>query len=507
MKEVFNSRLSFLATLIWAANCFAQAPSQNSDTLKMSLQHCIDYALINNVNIINSKLDEQIAKAKVGEIRAIGLPQLNAQVGVQHNLRLRDIYGVASQNNFLSPRSAPSIYFVNGVPAQYVNGQPSPDPNATPQPAPLIVQGQVDPANEGKITKTANFFQLPNTLDASLNFSQIIFSGSYIVGLQAAQTYKDLAAKTTDQTMIQTKANVTKSYYLALINLERMTLFDANILRVDSILSQTEKLRKNGFVEQIDVDRLEVTLNNLITERQKFQNLMLLSNVLLKYQMGMPLEKNIVLLDKINDLTIDANAISSEKTNYTNRVEYTQLQTSKKLAELDLKNNRWSNLPSLVFSGNIGTFTSNTDLNLLSGKNFANPNNIWANYGLLQLGLNVPIFGGFSRINKTQQAKLTLRKTENSLKNFEQTIELQTKQTEINLRNSLQSLETQKRNIKLADNISIVTKKKYKQGSGSSLEVITAESSLKEAQVNYFNALFDAITYKVEYDLAVGNLK
>jgi len=487
-----------LFALLWgivSLGTFAQnAQPQMSDTLKMSLQDCIDYALKNNISIKNSKLDEQIARSKVGEVRAIGLPQIYGSIGYQHNLKLRDIYGVADSTSFLAPRVF-TPYQVTGT-----------DFSGNTRPFTAVEQGALT-VPEGKVYKTANFFQLPNTLDASLNFSQIIFSGSYIVGLQAANTYKELSAKATDQTMIQTKASVTKSYYLALINLERMSLFDANILRVDSLLSQTQKLQKSGFVEQIDVDRIEVTLNNLITERQKFENLMLLSNVLLKYQMGMPMESNIVLMDELSAMSFDENSLSKEKVNYNNRVEYLQLKTSKKLAELDLKNNQWANLPSLAFSGNLGVFTSNKDLNVFSNENFAEKNKMWSDYGLLQLGLNIPLYGGGSRMYKTQQANLTVKKTENSIKDLERAIDLQTKQSEINFNNSIKSLETQKRNMKLAENVTIISQKKYKQGVGSNLEITTAESALKEAQVNYYNSLFDAINSKVEYDLATGTIK
>lgn len=444
-----------------------------NDTLKMNLQECVDYAIKNSKTIQNASLDEQIANAKVGEIRAIGLPQVSGSVGVQHNLKLRDI--------FLNP-TVPNVF-----------GTPIPN-NAV-----------------GKDLRVANFFQLPNSIDASLTVSQLLFSGSYVVGLQTAKIYKELSQKSKQKSLIQTKADVTKAYYMALINLERANLFQVNIGRVDSILKQTKALNKQGMVESIDIDRLEVTLNNLITERDKFMNMMLLSNVLLKYQMGMPLDKNIVLMDDLKSVSIDESTIKSEKINYTERVEYQQLQTAKRLQEMDLKNNRWSAFPTIAASLNVGAFTSAKNFgDVFSGNNYfalGGTNSRWANYGLIQLGMTVPIFGGFSKGYKTQQSKLNIKKADNNIQNFEQVVDLQAKQTELMLRNNIKSLQMQERNMKLAQNVSIVTQKKYKQGTGSNLEVITAESSLKEAQINYYNTLFDAITSKVDYDLAVGNIK
>jgi outer membrane protein TolC len=473
MKKV--SIYQFLVAYMMFAVCSLQLNAQSADTLKMSLQECIDYALKNSSSIENAKLEEQVAKSKVGEVRAIGLPQVSATAGIQHNLRLRDIYGESSQASPFAAR----------------------DP-ATGQ---LLIP-------EGQIFKIPNIFQLRDGLDASLSISQILFSGSYIVGLQAAQAYKDLAAKSTEQSLVQTKANVTKAYYFTLINLERMYLFDVNIARVDSLLLQTKTLQKNGFVESIDVDRLEVTLNNLLTERQKFENMLVLSSVLLKFQMGMPISNNIFLTEKLKDYTLNENAISDSKADYNNRPEYQQLKVSRRLQELAVKNNNWSAMPTLVASANLGLFTQNSDLGkLFTGSNFNDKNQMWSKYGLIQLGLTVPIFGGGSRMYQTQQSKLKLKQVDNNIKNFEKAYDLQTKQAELNFKNSIKSLESQNRNMTLAKNVTDVTRKKYKQGVGSNIEVITAESSLKEAQINYYNALFEAITNKVEYDLATGNIK
>jgi outer membrane protein len=453
------------------------AQTDTVETTKMSLQECIDYALKNNINLKNADLDAQIANAKIGEIRAVGLPQVSGSLGIQHNLKLRDSY--------------------------FAIDSASPITNSFTK---------IDKSSQGKLIKFDNIFQLPDALDASITISQLIFSGSYIVGLQAAKAYKELSQKTTQQTKIQTAGNVTKAYYLALINLERINLFNNNILRVDSTLRQTKALQKQGFVESIDVDRLEVTLNNLVTEREKFVNLVLVSNVALKYQMGMPLDKNVLLTDSLKGLKIDESAISSEKVNPRNRIEFQQLQTSKKLQLLDLKNNRWSYLPSIQASANFGTFTQNKSLGgLFTGDNFytlpGKEKSTWANYGIIQVGMNVPIFDGFSKKYKIQQSKMNLSKIEFNIKNLESTIQFQTTQSEIMLKNAIKSLQNQQRNMKLAENVSIISEKKYKKGVGSNLEIISAESDLKEAQINYYNALFDAITSKVDYDLAVGNIK
>jgi outer membrane protein TolC len=122
------------------------------------------------------------------------------------------------------------------------------------------------------------------------------------------------------------------------------------------------------------------------------------------------------------------------------------------------------------------------------------------------LNLNIPLFSGLQRTYKVQQEKLELKKIENGFKSLEKGIDLEIKQATINYQNSIEALKSQEENMGLAENVAKVTKIKYEQGVGSNLEVIDAESSLRETQVNYYNALFDASIAKTDLDKAFGKL-
>jgi outer membrane protein TolC len=237
----------------------------------------------------------------------------------------------------------------------------------------------------------------------------------------------------------------------------------------------------------------------LLTEKQKFDNLFELSTTLLKYQMGMPIGDQLKLTDKIGmykTLAIEANT----QAQFSNRPEYGMLQAQKKLYELDLKSNRAGYLPTLAAFGNVGYNSGNFTVGKLYSEK-------WYPYSNLGLALKVPIFDGFQKAYKSQQSKLNLEKTNQSISTLENTINLQVKVAEINLKNSTQSLENQQHNIKLAEEVAKGSEYKYKMGVGSNLEVVTAESALKEAQINYYNALYDVLVYKVDMDFALGNLK
>lgn len=455
---------------------FYPATAQQPASRAFTLEQCIDYALQNSVTIKNAQLDEEIAKARVKETIGIGLPQIDGAVGIQHNEKLRRF--------FLQYNGPGGFVDLGGVPGIQV----------------------------GDVVAAQNFFQLKSVGDASLSISQILFNGSYLVGLQASNTYKELSTKTTGQTREQTIANVSKAYYLAVTNRERIQLFDVNIARVDTLLRTTKALFQNGFAEQIDVDRVQVAYNNLVTEREKFKNVQIITTELLKFQMNYPMAEPIDVIGSIEEFGTPNAEPVEENWSYRKRWDYQLLQTSKRLQELDLKNKYAAGVPSLVAFANLGYTTQSPNVSGLfrttsgiSDNGQVGPDS-WYGYSLLGVTLNVPLFSGLQRTYRVQQSKLNLLKIENTQRQLETVIDLELKQVRITLENAIRTLQAQKANMDLASNVARVTKIKYAQGVGSSLEVIDAEASLREAQINYYNALYDALVAKVDTDKAYGKL-
>jgi len=443
----------------------------------MSLQQCLDFAVKNATSIQISKLDEQIATAKVKETAGLGLPQVTGSVSVINNTKLRRFFAQYSEDSFFfSGQSVPGL-------------------------------------TEGDVVSAQNFFQLKSSGDAGLNISQLIFNGSYVVGLQASRAFKELSVKNTLQKRSDVIEQVTKAYYLVIINRIRVDLFDQNIARIDTLLRNTQALNQQGFAESIDVDRLKVTLNNLRSEREKFLNLLELSVELLKFQMNWPMDNVLDVDGDLNDLdpSADLNQYVADWSD-DDRPEYQVLDGNRKLQQLSLRNNYAMALPSLVAIANMGYSTQSTGMSGL----FKTETNIkdnggfgpdgWYSYGLVGLSLNVPVFSGFQRTFKIQQEKINLMKIEKGLGALRAGFDLERKQSVISYRNALRSMDSQRENMKLAENIERVVRIKYEQGVGSNLEVMDAESSLKEAQVNYFNALYDALVAKVNLDRSYGKL-
>jgi outer membrane protein TolC len=419
-----------------------------------SLKQAVDYAIAHQVQVKNSQIDLQNANAKVNEIRAMGLPQVNGSLSLTNNLILQRVF----------------------IPARIFN--------------PAAAEGELIAAK----------FGVDNAGFANVGLSQLVFDGTYLLGLKASSVYKDLAVKSVTQSKQQVAENVTKAYYGILVNEKRQSLLALNVARLDTLLKETRELNKQGFVEKIDVQRLDVQANNLRTELDNVNRLQELSYSLLKFQMGFPMEEPIKLsetLEKVELATFNLNAAGDF--NYSNRIEYSILQTQENLAELDLKSIKAGYLPRLLLNANYGYNAGANGFGDLVSKP-------WFDNAAVTVALQIPIFDGYSKKYRAIQSANNLQKVRQSYSLLKSSIDLQRSQASITMKNALESMKEQKANLELANEISRVTRVKYQNGVGSNLEVLNAETSIKESQANYFTALYNALIAKVEVEKANGTL-
>ena len=441
-----------LLTLLFLFLMVSSGRAQQTDSIPylLSLQEAIDYAQTHQTAVLNGRVDEEIAKNTVKQTIGIGLPEIKGNANFQDFIKL--------------PTSL--------LPGE-IFGQPG-----TQIPVQFGVKYQ-------------------STLGLELN--QKIFDGSYLVGLQASKTFRELSSKSLRRTRIETAVAVSKAYYSVLVSNEQVQLLDANIARLKKSLNDTEALFKNGFVEKIDVDRLKVLNNNLETERQNVLRLLDLNINLLKFQMGMPIESPLKLKDSIESLhSLEGNALIADSTVYKSRIEYSLLQTQKRVNELDLKRYKSLLLPTLSAFANSSQGYQSNSFSQLFDNSFPTT--------VIGLRLEVPIIAGGQKLYQIRNAKLQVQKSQNDLVNLKNGINLEITQAKTAYQNGINSLDNQKRNMELATEVLRVSKIKYEQGVGSSLEVTTAETSLKEAQNNYITALYDLLINKINLDKATGKI-
>ena len=459
------SYIKVFTILIFTISVSPFALAQTSDSVDisqpLSLEKCLEYAFKNNQNVNNAELERLIAQRDVNVTKTQGFPQINANIGYTNNFIL--------QTTLIEAGSFPGA---------------GGDPNGPPSDELIELQ-----------------FGIANQMQAGVTVSQLIFDGSYFVGLKAAKVYTDLTRKSLDQTKVAIAEQVTKAYYTALVNQERQALLTSNYQRLDTLLRETQVMYDNGFAEKIDVGRIQVQFNNAKTERDQNERLTEISYLLLKFQMGMPITQDIALADKIGDIAFDYKEKEESEFTYSDRIEYAQVLINQNLTRLDLRNNRVQYLPKLTASAGYGYNSGASQFSDLT--NFGDR---WFDYGNWGLSLSIPIFDGLQKHHLIQKNKLQLRQLENQANLLENQIDLEIVQARVDLQNSQETLVVQEENLALAQEIFDVTKIKYQEGVGSNLEVTEAQNALQQAETNYYSALYNALIAQVDLQKALGTL-
>jgi outer membrane protein len=445
----YTKKITLLLTL---AVVSYRADAQQVSSNNFSLQQAIDYSLKNSPNYLNADLDLQNAEYKRKEITGLGLPQINGSVDLKDYLAI--------------PTS--------------------------------LLPGQIFGGPAGTFIPVK--FGTKYNATAGLSASQLIFSSDYIVGLKAAKEFINLSKINVQRSKVDLASAVSKAYYNVLVNRERIKLLDINIVRLQKLYDDTKALNQQGFVEQIDVERLEVQLNNLKTEKEKTDRLIGLSENLLKFQMGYKIGDAISLTDSLSFNNKEVSTLSAGKIDVSKRADYQLLQSQQSLNKLDIKRQRMGYLPTLAAYGSLQYNAQRQKFDFFDGSQS------WFNIALLGATLNFNVFDGLQRHSRVQQAKIAVLKGENNFKNIEMAAELEASVADISYTNAYASLQTQKRNMELAQHVFDVAQKKFTEGVGSNLEITTAESSLKEAQTNYYNSIYDMLVAEIDYKKATGTL-
>ena len=548
MKNLFLGPLLGAALAVMTpALAQTTLPAQpGAGPMALTLGQAVRFAVANKPSLLSQRLAEQTARARVGEIKSQGLPQVSIGANVADNFKLqKSLVDVGAFGGGAGALNGTTLTQRDIAAAQA--GQ-----------SVTLVPAYADPV---KLPPQAIAFGLQYAGNTSASFSQLLFDGSYFIGLKAAKVYEDLAKKQTQQAEIDVIEQVSKAYYSTLVARARLGLLSRNVQRLDTLLYQTQQTFKAGFAEKLDVDRLRVQRNNLVVEQQKAQRLTDLSVALLKFQMGLPQNQQVQLSDSLGAAVVDAGTLrrnlgvasytngggvdglgavptapapTTDATtsanqpvatntgqapqaqaafNYNNRIEFSTLETQQALAGLDLANRRTGAYPTLRLTaayGFIGSAPKVKDLFAFRGPDsYISPgvsNQNWFGFGNVGLALNIPVFDGFRRKYQVQQARLQQQTIEKGFETLRQSIDLQDAQSRTTLVNALDVLDNQKSNLDLAADVARVSRIKFQAGVGSNLEVITAETSLREAQTNYYAAIYDVLVAKVDRDKATGEL-
>jgi outer membrane protein TolC len=425
--------------------------SFGQESYAFTLDECLEYAMNNNQNMLNADLEVEKQRKVIGETLSIGFPQVSGYLDVR--------------NNFQVPTSfIPGEFFQQ--PGQFVPVQFSPQYGG----------------------------------NASVGLTQMVFNGSYFVGVQASKVFVELSSKQAEMTEIDIAQAVTTAFYSVLVNEEGLTLVNSNYDRLDSLLRETKLMFDNGFAEKIDVNRVQIEFNNAKTSRKIGTDILTISRQLLKFQMGMKLDTELEIIGTLNDLALEINNPTVKDFEYVDRIEYSILKTRESLAYFELKNNNSQYLPNIDFFLNIGaTSASGTSSDVFDTSN-------WFTFGNYGLTLNLPIFDGLYKSYRVQQNKIKISQIQNDYEFLQNNIDLEILTARTNLENAIIDFNTQIENMSLSEEVYNVTKIKYQEGLGSNLEVIEADAAFKYAQNNYYNSMYEVLLSKIELEKAMGTL-
>ena len=436
-----------------------------------SLDGAIEYAVLHNNNIKLKQLDILDARQQINEFKAIGLPQLNFNVDYAYNIKIASL----PTQDFLTPFVA----------------------------AKLLEWDVVEqPINIGEPQIFDFVFGSKNALGLSIDLEAMLFDASWLYGLKAANAFKDQISSEVETAKYFVKAGVIKAYLYVLIAQENIKTINKNISNLSKSLAETKLIYENGFAEQLDVDRLMLSLENLEIQKTNMERSIQLSYNALKYAMGLPLNDQIIVDDELQLL---ADKILAEETNYEQaidfkkRPEYLTFEKGEVLNDLDLKRLKAGYFP--IFKA-FATYSQNLQRNSL----FESSEPGFFPASRVGISMTLSLFDGNSKKSSIQRTKIRIDKTTIQKEEFERSVTLEVKNARINFLNAKQNVKSAGNSLKIAEEIYTKAKIKYKEGIGSSIELNQAEASLFQAQGNHTNTLFNIIVAKAEWEIAEGKI-
>ena len=440
--------MKYLLVILLSCIIFVQLNAQ--EIKELTLSEAINYAMNSNISIKNSILDVQDASEQIVEARAIGIPKINALVDWTYALSLP----------------------VSLIPSDFLPNSPT-DKD--------FVEIQ---------------FGARNNFTAGFEASTLIFDFTYITGLRAAKLYKSFSGEQLNQQKFDVKYRIIEAYLPALLIQEIIITIEKNISNIEKLRKETQALYQEGFVEQLDVDRLDLTLTNLETELVNQNRQASLLYTFLKFEMGFPMDQDIIAVDKMEELFVIATDDELDAGfSYSQRPEYRVMKIGVELNERRVTLNKAKYYPSL--SG-FATFQG-----LAQGDDLFNDAYL-SNNSFVGLALKVPIFNGLETKAKVARARLELANAVNRQIDLERAITMQVKNARTNYHSTVERWQNQKKNVELAEKIYNTTQLKYREGVGSSIEINQAEQSLFDSQSNYIRSRYDLLVAKKDLDRALG---
>ncbi len=450
-------RLNMAVMLISGIGIFAQS------TMNLSLQDAKQLALKNNVSIKNSELDLKIAQKKIWETTAIGLPHAEVKGTYQH---------------IFNP---PSF----GFPTAGFSSDSIPRPNNDVFHQEKLGDGgysymYYDPANNAPLMPKDN-----TTFDISV--SQLLFNGAYIIGLRASKVYYNLSKQSLEKTLIESDKSVAQTYYMIEVADASIENLKVSLANVQKTCAEIKEMHKQGFVEQTDVDQLEVASLTIQNTMNAIESNRKMGMSLLKIQLGIDDATQITLTDKIGEtesLLQQVSATALLPFNVANNVDYKLVKTSEDLSKLDYQRELTTFLPTISAYYN-------------HNEKLKQPSFDFTPKDIVGINLSLPLFSSGERLAKVSQKKMALDQSQNTTYQVERSLKTSATALRDDLVLKLDKFEIQKKTKNLSNDIYNRNLEKYKLGMLSSMELMNSQNQYISALTNFYQSIYELINAEI----------
>lgn len=440
------------------------------ETIRLSKQEALNMAAQYNTEILNSELDLKIARKRIWETTAAGLPQLNAKGNYQHTFKV------------------PTVSFGGGTELSTTSVPFDPNTNTGTISEITLQSGENIYLNALKGAEIE--LGVPNYTTFDFTVSQLIFSGAYLVGLKATKVYYNFSVHNAEKTKLDVIESVSNTYNVIQLAEESEKILKQNLDNINKTLYEITEMNKQGFVEKTDVDQLELSANTIRNAINQIESNVEVTYRLLKIQLGIDDAKIVKVSDPIesgDSLEISIAALVNEPFLLDQNVDYKLIQISEKSAELQLSLAKSSYLPT------VAAFYNHTEKVNPPAFDFA-PKDI------LGVSLNIPIFSSGQRSSIVSQRKMDLEKAVNTRKFVSNSILMQATQSQSDLKIKFENYRNQLKSKHLSDEIYQRTLEKYKQGLASSMDLMNSQNQYLTNLTNFYQSVYDLQSSKTKLE-------
>jgi outer membrane protein len=424
------------------------------EVLEITYREALRYAILHSTEMRQARVDVEIAGKSIWEITAEGLPQVDASLSYQY------FFQIPTQL----------------VPAEFFGGE------------------------AGEFVEIR--FGTQQNMTAAASVSQLIFDGSYIVGLRASRIYRQLAEETLERSELEVRNRVAETYFLVLLSRDNLAVNRESLENMERILDETEEVMKAGFTDQINVDQLRLSVSNLRTTIRNLKRQYDLSRNLLKLQMGVEMEREIDPVDTLDELfetmiTV-ADLSVGEDFDHEQHIDYRIMLSRQTMDFMALRREQSFSLPRITAS------LSYQESAMRDAFNFTDPAKPWFPSSFVAVNMTIPIFSSGLRSSRVSQARLELQKSELATQQVAQSLKMQIAEARAQFLTAREQYHNERENLELAEKIFRQTTIMHSEGLATSLELTQAQNQLLSTRAGYFGAMFDLINARNDLEKARG---